>query len=50
MKMKTSAKLLPVLMIAVMALSLFGCSSKADISELKKNKGMMLVKMEAGKL
>ena len=43
MKMKTSAKLLPILMIAVMALSLFGCSSKADISELKKNSGMMLV-------
>ncbi|SCW49854.1 hypothetical protein SAMN02910456_01456 [Ruminococcaceae bacterium YRB3002] len=41
--MKTITKLITVLMIAVMALGIFGCAGKTDIGELQKNRGMMLV-------
>ena len=46
--MRTAAKLLSIVMTALMAFGMIGCSKvgtagKADISELKKNKGDMLV-------
>ena len=44
MKMKTTTRLISVLMIAVMAFGLFGCNAaKPDIEELQKNEDMMLV-------
>ena len=41
--MKTMTKIITLLMIAVMALGIFGCGTRVDIGELQKNRGMMLV-------